>query len=158
VADALPHHAAVLRAGVDDGRGDGGDALVSDDRIVLHAEQQRGNLEVLRLLRWRTAWPVQALHQVQRADGAELRVELAPLDDELAHPVGGRAVQRVTAGVDELAVGLAERLGLGDQVVELVGVTAASRGQCAGEGIGGAGAVALRVAQRGGDGVGQGGH
>ena len=58
------------------------------------------------------------LTRSQRADGAELRVQLAPGDDEFADPVGGGPVERVAAAVDELAVGLAERLGLVDQVVQ----------------------------------------
>ena len=75
----------------------GGDALVADDRVVLHAEQQHRDLEVLRVLRRRSARPVQALDHAERADGAELRVELGPRDDEFADPVGGGPVQGVAA-------------------------------------------------------------
>ena len=40
--DALPHHPPVGRARVDHRRGDGCDALIADDRVVLHPNSSTG--------------------------------------------------------------------------------------------------------------------
>src|ERR687890_217726 len=74
-----------------------------------YTEQQHGDLEVLGILRRRSAGPVQALDQIECTDHAELRIKLGPRDHELPDTVRGRPVQCVTAAVDELAVSLAQR-------------------------------------------------
>ena len=55
--------------------------------------QQDVDLEVLRIRGRGPARPVQALHQVEGADRAELRIKLAPRHHELADPVRGRPVE-----------------------------------------------------------------
>ena len=104
----------------------------------------------------RAAGPAQAVDQAQCADAAELRVEPVPGDDELADPVRGRPVERVAATVDELTVGLAEGVGLGDQVGHRVGVTAAAEAIAPARRWWRCGPA--RKGQRGPDGVRHGGH
>src|SRR5690242_5486135 len=89
VADALPHHPLAGGVGVDDAGRGRRYAVGADDRVVLHTEQQHVDLEGLRCGRRRAGGPVHALDHVEGGDGTELRVELAPGDDEFTDPVRG---------------------------------------------------------------------
>ncbi len=106
VSDALPHHPLAGGAGVDDGGRRRG-ATPSLPTIGSFCTPSSSTL-ILRFFGSLGAAPLgQFRHftRFERPDRAELRVQLAPGDHEFAHPVGGRPVQRVAAGVDELAVG-----------------------------------------------------
>ncbi|SKY51593.1 Uncharacterised protein [Mycobacteroides abscessus subsp. abscessus] len=115
---------------------------------MLPAEDQHVDLQVLRRVRLGSAGPLQAVHQFQGRGAAEQRVLLAPGDDQFPHSVRGGTGQRVAAGVDELPVGIAQRVGPVHQRGQCAAVGPAGRVQRVREVLYDGGAVPNGIRQR----------